>query len=431
MAIDPSTPPAVVAQDVTKRFRIPEEQMHTLKERALHPFRRSRYHTMDAVQDVSFAVPQGEFFGIVGRNGSGKTTLLKCLAGVLAVDTGRIYVNGRLGTFIELGVGFNPDLAARDNAILNGIMLGLTRREAEARVEAVIEFAELQGFVDLKLKNYSSGMMVRLAFAAMLQAEADILLIDEVLAVGDARFQQKCFDEFHRMRAEGRTMLFVTHDMSAVERFCDRAMLLEHGGMVMTGPPQEVGQRYYELNFAEPGPPGAPPAEAPAAPGGSLTDATPGGDGSATIQEIWVESEAGERVDHLAHGRTYVVKVHVRANAALEDPVFGLAVLDAQQHPVFAANSEVGPTGAGRFAPGEEVIVAFAFENYLAPGRYELVPAVTRGGSPGAWLDGRERSTSIVVSGMRDLGGAVNLPHSVELERVGRSAGASMSALPD
>jgi len=244
------SPPAVVVDGLSKTFRIPREQVHTLKERALHPFRRAGHDELRALRDVSFAVEPGEFFGIVGRNGSGKSTLLKCLAGIYGVDAGDIYVNGRLSTFIELGVGFNPDLPARENVMINATMLGLSPREARRRFDEVIDFAELHEFVDLKLKNYSSGMMVRLAFAVMIQVDASILLIDEVLAVGDAAFQQKCFDEFARIRRDGRTVLLVTHDMAAVRRFCDRALLLEHGEMVEEGEPMRVGNRYLELNFS-------------------------------------------------------------------------------------------------------------------------------------------------------------------------------------
>src|SRR3954469_5883113 len=244
-----TAPPAVAVDGVSKTFRLPHERVHTLKERALHPLRRMGMEAFPALKDVSFAVDNGEFFGIVGRNGSGKSTLLKCLAGIYATDRGRIYVNGRLSTFIELGVGFNPDLPARDNVMINATMLGLSPREARRRFDAVIDFAELHEFIDLKLKNYSSGMMVRLAFAVMIQVDADILLIDEVLAVGDAAFQQKCFDEFARIRQEGRTVLLVTHDMGAVQRFCQRAMLLEEGRVVEVGEPQLVGNRYLEVNF--------------------------------------------------------------------------------------------------------------------------------------------------------------------------------------
>src|ERR1035438_4252431 len=166
-------PPPVVVDRVHKSFEIPREQVSTLKERALHPFRRSTSDTLRALRDVSFALEPGEFFGIVGRNGSGKSTLLKCLAGIYRADEGEIWCNGRMSTFIELGVGFNPDLAAFDNVALNGIMLGLSPREARARYQRVIEFAELEEFQDLKLKNYSSGMYVRLAFSVAIQVDAD------------------------------------------------------------------------------------------------------------------------------------------------------------------------------------------------------------------------------------------------------------------
>ncbi|HWX44270.1 MAG TPA: ABC transporter ATP-binding protein [Solirubrobacteraceae bacterium] len=245
-----SAPPPVAVDRVHKRFEIPREQVNTLKERVLHPFRRGVTDTLHGLRGVSFAVQPGEFFGIVGRNGSGKSTLLKCLAGIYGVDSGSIYVNGRMSTFIELGVGFNPDLPARDNALLNATMLGLSPREARRRFDSVIDFAELREFVDLKIKNYSSGMLVRLAFSVMIHVDAEILLIDEVLAVGDAAFQQKCFDEFERIHASGATILFVTHDMGAVQRFCDRALLLEHGRPVEMGDPEHVGNRYLELNFS-------------------------------------------------------------------------------------------------------------------------------------------------------------------------------------
>ena len=220
---------SLVVDHVSKRFRVPKERYHTLKERALHGFRRTRWEVLEGLHDVSFSVAPGEFFGVVGRNGSGKSTLLKCIAGIYRTDAGEIEANGRLSTFIELGVGFNPDLAAEDNVVLNAILLGLDPHEARKRVDSVIEFAELQEFRDLKLKNYSSGMYVRLAFAVMIQVDADILLIDEVLAVGDAAFQHKCYAEFERLRDEGRTIIFVTHDMHAVNRFCHRALLLERG----------------------------------------------------------------------------------------------------------------------------------------------------------------------------------------------------------
>src|SRR5947209_19457339 len=234
---------AIRVTDLEKSFRIPKHQVQTLKERALHPLRRQEYNELDVLKGISFEIPEGEFFGIVGRNGSGKSTLLKCLAGIYRADSGRIRIAGRLSPLIELGVGFNPDLTAYDNVVINGVMMGLSPREARARFDDVMAFAELEDFLDLKLKNYSSGMQVRLAFSLMVQSDADMLLIDEVLAVGDAAFQQKCLDVFYRLRDEGRTIMLVTHAMPMIERFCHRALLLEDGRVVEIGEPRAVSRR--------------------------------------------------------------------------------------------------------------------------------------------------------------------------------------------
>ena len=242
-------PLAVSVDGASKTFRIPHQQFHTFKERALHPFRSRTYDAFNAMNDVSVGVRRGEFFGIVGRNGSGKSTLLKCIAGIYRLDQGSISVEGRLSPFIELGVGFNPDLAAEDNVVINAVMMGLSRAEARRRFADIIAFAELEEFVDLKLKNYSSGMGVRLGFAVATQVDAEVLLVDEVLAVGDASFQQKCFEVFHRLKDAGKTILFVTHDMGLVERFCDRAMLIERGNVLSIGHPHEIGLLYNQVNF--------------------------------------------------------------------------------------------------------------------------------------------------------------------------------------
>src|SRR5438270_8800926 len=247
----PRGPVVIEARGVHKTFRIPDHKVETLKERAIHPFTRIEHRELHALRDVSFDIHKGEFFGIVGRNGSGKSTLLKIMASIYRADRGRVRMAGRVAPFIELGVGVNPDLTARENAVLNGVMMGLTRREAQRRLGAVIDFAELHEFADLKLKNYSSGMMVRFAFAVMVQADADVMLIDEVLAVGDAAFAQKCMDVFHEKRRTGKTVVLVTHDMATVQALCHRAMLIHDGELSYIGEPEETALRYYRLNFAD------------------------------------------------------------------------------------------------------------------------------------------------------------------------------------
>jgi ABC-type polysaccharide/polyol phosphate transport system ATPase subunit/ABC-type polysaccharide/polyol phosphate export permease len=239
---------AISVSSVSKTFRLPHESYTTVKDQLLHPFAHLGGSVLPALRDVSFDVRRGEAFGIVGRNGSGKSTLLKCLAHIYRVDTGEIDVRGRLAPFIELGTGFKPELTARDNVVLNLVLLGLTPAEAQARFDEVIEFAELAPFVDLKLKNFSSGMTLRLGFAVTVEVDADILLFDEVLKVGDASFQDKCERHLARLKEQRRTMLLVSHDMSSIERHCDRAMLLDKGRLVELGSPDEVARAYRELN---------------------------------------------------------------------------------------------------------------------------------------------------------------------------------------
>ena len=400
----PAVEPTVVVNGVAKRFRIPQEQVHTLKERALHPFRHIAFNTFDALEDVSFQVGEGEFFGIVGRNGSGKSTLLKLLAGIYAADAGTIDIRGRMSTFIELGVGFNPDLAAYDNVITNAIMLGLTPKEAADRYEDVIRFAELEEFEDLKIKNYSSGMLVRLAFSVSIEAEADIMLIDEVLAVGDANFQQKCFDQFKRLRDENRTVILVTHDMGMVERFCDRAMLLEKGRIVEIGEPAEVGRRYMQINFDD-------------SRGGDGTGGgAASGDGRATIDEIWLEDAGGERIDASAHGDDIVLKASVSFHAEVTDPLFHFALVNEADLNLAVFDTRSLRPETGTYHAGDTATVGVRFTNALAPGRYEVSMVVAGPGVGFDELHRVDRGASFVAHNPRAMGALVDLPFSLELE---------------
>jgi len=411
-----STLPPIVVDAVSKTFRVPEERMHTLKERALHPLRPNRYQTFDVLKDISFHVQRGEFFGIAGRNGSGKSTLLKCLAGIYGVNQGRIWMDGRLSTFIELGVGFNQDLAARDNVVLNGIMMGLSPRESRRRVDEVIDFAELREFEELKLKNYSSGMHVRLAFSVAIQVDADILLVDEVLAVGDAAFQQKCFDVFYRMRDEGRTIVFVTHDMGALNRFCNRALLLERGEMVHLGEPHEVADRYLEINFGR--------AENAAAEAGDAR----AGDGEARVLEAWIEDEHGNRPASVAQGQRIALKALVRFSAAVEDPVASVYVLNEDHVAIVVATSAREHEQSGSFGAGEEILFSFSFANVLAPGRYNPLFTLAHRGTGLDLIDRFEGAFSFVVTGPEAMGGAVDLPVEVGISRSGAELPAAAQA---
>ncbi len=242
---------AIRVSGVSKSFKLPHENVSSIKGALIGFWKRNRgYETQHVLKDISFEIKKGEFFGIVGRNGSGKSTLLKLISQIYSPDEGHIQVNGKLTPFIELGVGFNPELTGRDNVYLNGALLGFDRKEMDAMYNEIVEFAELERFMDQKLKNYSSGMQVRLAFSIAIRANMDILVLDEVLAVGDDAFQKKCFDYFAKIKKDKKTVVLVTHDMNAVEKFCTRALLLSSGEIKTIGSPPKVAASYIMENVA-------------------------------------------------------------------------------------------------------------------------------------------------------------------------------------
>jgi ABC-type polysaccharide/polyol phosphate transport system ATPase subunit len=403
--VQSSAPPAISIKNVSKTFRLPHEQYHTIKERALHVFRTRSFDVFTAVSDVSIDIASGEFFGIVGRNGSGKSTLLKCLAGIYDIDGGEIAINGRLSPFIELGVGFNMDLTARDNVVINAIMLGLTRKQARDRFDDIIAFAGLEEFIDLKLKNYSSGMYVRLAFATAVQVDADILLIDEVLAVGDANFQQKCFDELTRLQHAGKTMILVTHDMGAVERFCDRAMLLERGHVVDIGEPSSIARQYNQHNFRR-----------TRQEYGASPDELPPENPAVSIGNAVFESEDGEPVVTTPQGTPLIVRVNVHFREDVVNPIFAIVLANESGQPAFSTNTDSQRMTTGRFRAGTDASIRLRFENFLSPGRYRLIASVAREGL-GADLYDAHTSNSIIVLADRPGGGHADLPHTLDIIR--------------
>ncbi len=234
---------------LTKSFKIPLEASSGVKQQLINILKgRKGYRVFTPLKDISFTINEGDFFGIVGRNGSGKSTLLKTIAGIYTPNSGNVKVHGSLVPFIELGVGFNPELTGRENIFLNGALLGFSHEEMESMYSAIVEFAELEDFMEERLKNYSSGMQVRLAFSIAIRAHADILLLDEVLAVGDEAFQKKCYSYFDKLKREKRTVILVTHDMAAVERFCTKAAFIEDGHVRMIGKPYRIAAAYSRSN---------------------------------------------------------------------------------------------------------------------------------------------------------------------------------------
>src|ERR1700710_1819780 len=396
-------PVSIQVEGLKKAFRIPTQRVDSFKERLVHPFAARDFRELKALNGISFEVRQGEFFGIVGRNGSGKSTLLKILASIYRADAGTIRIAGRLAPFIELGVGFNQELTARENVLLNGVMMGLTPKEVRDRQDAVIDFAELHDFADLKIKNYSSGMLVRLAFSVMLQADADVLLIDEVLAVGDAAFQQKCADAFHQMKAEGKTIVLVTHEMSSVEEYCHRAMLINDGKIRHIGDPGEVGRHYLQLNFET----GSPEDHA-------HVKEQPGDE--VKLLDIWLEDEAGERTTNVEHGARFHLCAELEALSPLEGMgvsfavanADGIAVTDFGTPPFL--DGELQP-----FEPGQRVTVRIDIENLLMAGRYFVHLGVTRGLGQGVALY-LNSALDFAVFGGRPTSSMITLPHEIEAD---------------
>jgi ABC-2 type transport system ATP-binding protein len=366
-----SAAPAIQVEDLHKTFRIPTQRVDSLKERMVKPFAAREYRELKALDGVSFEVSQGEFFGIVGRNGSGKSTLLKLLASIYRADSGTIRLAGRLAPFIELGVGFNPDLSARENVVLNGVMMGLTPKQARDRLDSIVDFAELGEFVDLKLKNYSSGMMVRLAFSLMLEVDADVLLIDEVLAVGDAAFQQKCTDAFHEMKTAGKTVVLVTHAMATVEEYCHRAMLINDGHVDHLGEPREVGRRYLRLNFRPSGDGGAEGEE----------------NAQVKVLDAALVDGDGEHASSVEHGDRIRIRLDLEARQDFAGLGVSYLIVNADGIGVTQLRATIGGSEPRPVKAGERFRLESTIENLLAPGHYVVHLGVNRVLEGGVALD--------------------------------------------
>lgn len=353
---------AVVVKDLYKSFQLPHEQSSGLKQSIVNFTKRKKgYETQRVLNDVSFEIKKGEFFGIVGRNGSGKSTLLKLLAGIYAPEKGLVKVNGSLTPFIELGVGFNPELTGRENVYMNGALLGFDRKQMDKMYGDIVSFAELEKFMDQRLKNYSSGMQVRLAFSIAIRANTPILLIDEVLAVGDSKFQKKCYTEFRKLKNQGRTIIFVTHDMSAVERFCTRALVLKEGKVLGIYSPQEAASIYENMNISDDA-------------RKTMSDSEKRwGTGKVTIGNISLQDRESkhEEANVIKQGHTLDLIIDFKKNLPeSEKIIIGLAFYDSFGDNISGPNSQketIDSTKAVRYSVSKLSLV---------PGEYSLTVAI-------------------------------------------------------
>ncbi len=343
-------------EGVYKDFKLPHLRKNTLKSVFTSVFDSSSsgksLEVQHALKDISFDIKQGEFFGIVGRNGSGKSTLLKILAGIYQPTKGSVQVTGKLVPFIELGVGFNPELTGRENVYLNGALLGFSQREVEKMYEDIVEFAELEKFMDQKLKNYSSGMQVRLAFSMAIRADADVLLIDEVLAVGDADFQRKCFEYFKKLKKQQVTVVFVTHDMGAVREFCDRAILIDKNRLMKCGGPEKIAKDYTKL-FVHDEP-------------GSKKNSTGQRWGNKKAVYRKVETELVDNQQNI------LLSMTVEACDDIPDPTYGFMVSNEAKQSIMGTNSKIEHVKTKPLKSGQQATLSWKFPNIFNEGNFYI-----------------------------------------------------------
>jgi ABC-2 type transport system ATP-binding protein len=381
---------AIKVDGVNKSFKLPHEKVSSIKSVVVNFYKINRtFEKQEVLKDISFEIKKGEFFGIVGRNGSGKSTLLKLLAGIYTPDSGHIHVNGKLTPFIELGVGFSPELTGRENVFLNGALLGFSRNEMEKMYNEIVDFAELERFMDQKLKNYSSGMQVRLAFSIAIRANTGILILDEVLAVGDASFQQKCYDYFNELKKQRKTVVLVTHDMSAVSRFCDRALYLANGKKEYIGPTREVADMYLEANYNTPV--GVVQSEAAVKPRATIEK----------VEFVKTKLDIGEKLKaRISFENSTALPIH-----------FGFQLFGKDGSYCFGSNTYIGglqPTSK------KKGTLEFTATVKLVPGVY-FVNIATMDEFANKTLDYRTNVGQIVVNKTTEVGGIAYLDHSWEL----------------
>ena len=395
---------AVEVTNLSKSFKLPNEQHNGIKQLLLNLSRRKKgYELQKVLKDISFEIKEGEFFGIVGRNGSGKSTLLKLLADIYAPNAGSIRINGSLTPFIELGVGFNPELTGRENVYMNGALLGFDHSQVDGMYDEIVEFAELKQFMDQKLKNYSSGMQVRLAFSIAIRAKSDILLLDEVLAVGDAVFQKKCYDYFKQLKKEKRTVILVSHDTGVLQEYCTNGILLENGRIVESGSIKQVLNKYQaSLNKSE-----------------SNKQTENGGTGRWGSGQVVVDSirvgQGDQTKKHLFADDTVIpLSVTFVAKENAEKPVYGVTITDGTGATYFQSNTLWCHVPVNDHLADEKIILDLNIPNAFNAGTYFISPAVSDSNGVSVY-DWRENMASFEVTKQQKSHGYINVSHKLTI----------------
>ncbi len=369
----------IAVKALSKKFKLYRHPGDRLKELVTG----GKHHTdLQALDDVTFTVADGETLGIIGQNGAGKTTLLKILSGILLQDSGTVATSGTITGLLELGTGFNAELTGIENIYLNGILLGMKRRDIGRRLDAIIEFSELGAFVYERLKTYSSGMAMRLAFAVAIHAEPKCLVVDEALSVGDAYFQQKCMRKIGEFRNSGGTILFVSHDMNAVKTLCDRAVLLDHGKIIESGKTADVADRFFGMMLQKANTAGTrKPAVTPAP--GSMPAPGPKqvvSNGDAELVLFRIADEAGKERSHITSEDSVAIEYHIKARRFLEAPHYGIAIKNSLGVSLFETNTYCMNMATSPLEPGDIAVIRYHFVCDLAPGDYAVCIGVSNKG---------------------------------------------------
>lgn len=361
--------PAITVQNVSKSFKVPLESSNGLKQKLINVLKgRKGYRNFTPLNDISFTVDEGDFFGVVGRNGSGKSTLLKTLAGIYSPNKGEVHVKGKLVPFIELGVGFNPELTGRENVFLNGALLGFSRSEMNEMYDEIVDFAELHDFMEENLKNYSSGMQVRLAFSIAIRAKGDVLLLDEVLAVGDALFQQKCFRYFSQLKREKRTILLVSHDINTLKQYCTKGVLIEKGNVLMVGDIDDVTDKYIDIISEEEARNSDTPEE---------NEKAHRGTGKVIVESAQALNSHKEPKKLFTDQDSHIlIRVAYKAQLAVEKPVYGIIIEDQNNNKVFASNNLWKSLPSHDLGRESIQTVVWSVPNLFNTGEYRVSPAV-------------------------------------------------------
>ncbi|MHB0828993.1 MAG: ABC transporter ATP-binding protein [Schaalia turicensis] len=388
---------AITVSDVSKRFRIYSDRNQSLKGAFLKG-RRAKYDDFWALKDVSFDIPEGKTFGLLGHNGSGKSTLLKCIARILTPDQGSITARGRIAAMLEVGSGFHPELSGRENVYLNGAILGMSRAEIDKKFDAIVDFSGIKDFIDQPVKNYSSGMYVRLGFSVSIHVEPDILLVDEVLAVGDTEFQERCMGKFAEFRNEGRTVVVVSHGLEQMKTFCDEIAWLDHGVLQEVGPAATLIDKYSDIAH-----------NAQQVPGGG----TRFGTGEARIERIELLNADGRPTDKVPMGQPVTIRMHYHCDERIDKPVFGTSI-DTRDG-IFAWGLHGMDDGfvPDVIEPGKGYVDVFIPRMMLRPNQY-LLSASIQPPHLTTVIDALQKATAfeVPVSPMMESGGLVALDAS-------------------